>query len=55
MLRHSKAALLLEGGSDFAEEFQDKEPTVIAYKRMIFRPKQSAHVSGEHLFVYRVL
>lgn len=51
MPQHSKAAPSLEGWSDFAEEFQDKELTVIAFTEMISRPKQSVHTSGEHLFV----
>lgn len=54
MPQHSKAAPSLEGWSDFAEEFQDKELTVIAFTEMISRPKQSVHTSGEHLFVYGV-
>lgn len=55
MPQHSKAALSFQGWSDFAEEFEDKELTVIAYMGTISRPKQSVHVLREHLFVYRVL
>lgn len=55
MLQHSKAALSLEGWSDFAVEFQDKKLTVIAFMGTISRPKQSVHVSGERLFVYGVI
>lgn len=50
MPQRSKAAPSLEGWSDFAEEFQDKERTVIAFTEMISRPKQSVHMSREHFF-----
>lgn len=53
--QHSKAALSLEGWSDFAVEFQDKKLTVIAFMGTISHPGQSAHVSGERLFVRGVL
>lgn len=53
MPQRSKAALSLEGWSDF--EFQDKKLTVIAFMGTLSGPGQSAHVSGERLFVHGLL